>query len=282
MQETTLDIRQKLSGTYPDSEITGLIRIMIEFVTGLAYSRLLSDKSIKLSESQKLKINEITQRLLRHEPIQYIIGSTEFYGLPFKVNKNTLIPRPETEELVEQIIKESNSLKLDILDIGTGSGCIAISLKKHLLGASVEAWDISREAILTASENAEENNSNIKFQEVDVLTQYPQDQQFDIIVSNPPYILEMEKLQMDNNVLDYEPHVALFVPNDNPLLFYKRIADIGLDLLKPKGKLYFEINREQGERTCEMLLGKGYINIELIKDISGNDRIIKAERPILL
>lgn len=281
MQETTINIKQTLSGIYPDSEITGFIRIIIEFVTGLSYSRFLSDKSIKLSESQKLKINEITQRLLRHEPIQYIIGNTEFYGLPFKVDKNTLIPRPETEELVEQIIKDNTSTKATILDIGTGSGCIAISLKKHLPDANIEAWDISSQAIHTATENARDNATDIKFEEVDVLSEYPKKNTFDIIVSNPPYILEREKLEMADNVLEYEPHIALFVPDNNPLLFYERIADISLHLLNPKGKLYFEINRAQGELTCQMLSKKGYINTELIKDISGNDRIIKAERRIV-
>lgn len=279
MQEITINIRQALSDIYPESEVKGLIRIMIEYVTGLPYARLLSDKSIKLSESQKLKINEITQRLLRHEPIQYIIGVIEFYGLPFKVDENVLIPRPETEELVEQIIKDNTTSKVDILDIGTGSGCIAISLKKHLPDANIQAWDISPQALHTAAENAKCNATDIKFEEVNVLSNYPQKETFDIIVSNPPYILEQEKLQMADNVLQYEPHTALFVPDNNPLLFYERIADVGLNLLNLEGKLYFEINRSQGETTCKMLSEKGYINIELIRDISGNDRIVKAQKP---
>lgn len=281
MKETIIKINQELSEVYSESETRVLTRTMIEYATGLSYTRILSDKSIKLSESQKQKISEITQRLLRHEPIQYIIGNTEFYGLPFNVNIHTLIPRPETEELVELVVKENSVSDVNILDIGTGSGCIAISVKKHLRLAKVTAWDISKEAIEIAKENANNNNVVVRFEEVDVLSKFPQNQKFDVMISNPPYILEKEKSEMENNVLDFEPHIALFVPNDNALLFYKRIADIGLQLLNEKGKLYFEINRVFGLLTCEMLSQKGYTNIELIKDISGNDRIVKAERPAI-
>ena len=220
----------------------------------------------------------MVDRLLQYEPIQYIIGKTEFYGLPFSVNNNVLIPRPETEELVELILNNTDRNKeLTILDIGTGSGAIAISLAYHLPNANIEAWDISPKALDTASENARINDVKVNFQEVDVLDNITSSQTYDIIVSNPPYVLEEEKAEMEKNVLDYEPHLALFVPNHDALRFYRRIAQIGKQLLNPSGMLYYEINRAKGEETKDMLLKMGYQNIEVIKDIFGNDRIAKAQ-----
>lgn len=270
-------IKSSLSGLYPDTEIAGISRIIIESVTGYPLHVLLSDKSKKITETQYVKIQKIIQRLLTSEPIQYILGETEFFGLPFIVNENVLIPRPETEELVELILSENQNPRLTILDIGTGSGCIAIALKKYRPEANIHAWDFSAGALAVARENASRNKVDVKFSRVDVLKEYPADTKFDIIVSNPPYVLESEKTGINKNVLDYEPHSALFVPDSNGLLFYKRIADIAKELLYDNGKLYFEINQQKGIDTKDMLTGKGFSNARVIKDLSGNDRITASQ-----
>ena len=277
MQDILLNIRKSLSEFYPDSEISALTRIIIEYVTKSSLPALLSDKNTKITTEEVLKIDKIVEHLQRFEPIQYIIGETEFYGLPFIVNPNVLIPRPETEELVELILNENKGNKSHILDIGTGSGCIAISLQKHLCETQATGWDISDKALSVAKINSDNNNVKVTFNQVDILSDYPDNQHFDIIVSNPPYVLDSEKTDMHTNVLDYEPHTALFVSDDNPLLFYNRIADVATQLPKNGGKLYFEINRAKGQETIKMLEDKGFSNIRLIKDISGNDRIVRAE-----
>lgn len=277
MHEIIQNIRKSLSEFYPDSEISALSRLVIEYVTRSSMPALLSDKNTKITPADRLIIDKIIERLKKFEPIQYILGETEFYGLPFTVNENVLIPRPETEELVELIIKENSQPQLEVLDIGTGSGCIAISLQKHLSKADVIGWDISEEALLVAKKNSDNNTVDTHFQQVDILKDYPLNKRFDIIVSNPPYVLDSEKIEMHTNVLDYEPHTALFVADDNPLLFYNRIADVATHLLKDGGRLYFEINRAKGQETIDMLENKNFSNICLIKDISKNDRIVRAE-----
>lgn len=277
MQDLLFNIRKSLSEFYPDTEISGLIRIIVEYITKSSMPALLSDKNTKITSEENLKIDKIVERLQRFEPIQYIIGETEFYGLPFIVNQDVLIPRPETEELVELILIENKGSKSQILDIGTGSGCIAISLQKHLPEANITGWDISDKALSIAEINNKNNGVDVIFKQVDILSDYPNKQHFDIIVSNPPYVLDSEKIDMHSNVLDYEPHTALFVPDHSPLLFYNKIADVATQLLGNGGKLYFEINRAKGQETIKMLEGKNFSNIRLIKDISGNDRIIRAE-----
>lgn len=277
MQDLLFNIRKSLSEFYPDTEISGLIRIIVEYITKSSMPTLLSDKNTKITSEENLKIDKIVERLQRFEPIQYIIGETEFYGLPFIVNQDVLIPRPETEELVELILIENKGSKSQILDIGTGSGCIAISLQKHLPEANITGWDISDKALSIAEINNKNNGVDVIFKQVDILSDYPNKRHFDIIVSNPPYVLDSEKIDMHSNVLDYEPHTALFVPDHSPLLFYNKIADVATQLLGNGGKLYFEINRAKGQETIKMLEGKNFSNIRLIKDISGNDRIIRAE-----
>lgn len=276
MQNLIKHIKENLCAYYPESEISGFVRIIIEHITGRSYSiALLMNET--LTAEQRGEANKIVDRLQTYEPIQYILGETEFFGMPFSVDKNVLIPRPETEELIELIIKENLShSQLSVLDIGTGSGCIAIAIANYLEKPQVEAWDISTEALKVAKNNAVKNNAEVSFSRVDVLADYPTDKKFDIIVSNPPYILDSEKEVMESNVLEYEPHVALFVPDDNGLLFYKRIADIALKLLKPSGKLYFEINREKGQDTVDMLKEKEFSSIELHRDLSGNDRMVRC------
>ena len=276
MQKTISYIKEYLKAYYPESEISGFIRIIIEHITKRSYPQaVISDT--KLTEEQTYLLHSILYRLKNSEPIQYIIGETEFFGLPFHVTKDVLIPRPETEELVELILNENKKSGLKVLDIGTGSGAIAIALAKHLEEGYIEAWDISEEALKIATLNAESNAVDITFRNVDVLKSYPTDTKFDIVVSNPPYILEKEKSGMDQNVLDYEPHTALFVPDNNGLLFYDRIADIALDLLEPNGKLYFEINQTKGQNTVELVKSKGFINVSLFQDLNKNDRMVRAE-----
>ena len=252
MQKIIQKIQNSLTGIYPENEAINLARLIIEEVTGYSVPILLSDKSKKITSAQEQIIDKIIERLQTSEPIQYILGETEFFGLPFCVDKNTLIPRPETEELIELILSENENKEMSILDIGTGSGCIAISLKKHLPQSKMFAWDFSEGALTMARKNAEINKTEIVFERIDILQSSIPDIKLDIIVSNPPYILESEKRDMDKNVLEYEPHSALFVPDNKGLLFYERIADIALTLLKPEGKLYFEINRLKGwiQKRC--------------------------------
>ncbi len=269
-------IKDSLDGLYPPDEITSITRIIIEHTTGYTVPSIILDNYKEITLGQKLKIDEIIKRLKQWEPIQYILEETEFYGLKFYVNPNVLIPRPETEELVELIIAENKKPALKVLDIGTGSGAIAIALAKHLSNTEVSAWDISYKAIDLAVMNSKINSVNISFKRVDILKDYPTDDKFDIIVSNPPYVLDSEKEEMDENVLKYEPHLALFVPDDKALLFYERIADVARNLLNDKGKIYFEINSSKGTHTVEMLKNKDFKEIALIKDLSGKDRIVRA------
>ncbi len=275
MQEAITYIKTLLHKYYPENEIQGFTRLIIEHITGKSYPQAILDNE-KLSRLQARSINNIVKRLRAYEPIQHIIGETEFFGLPFIINKNVLIPRPETEELVELIINTNTKQNPAILDIGTGSGAIAIALAKYIKEAAVSAWDVSKEALSVAAANAERNGVDIAFDEVDVLLDYPAEKKYDIIVSNPPYILESEKREMEKNVLDYEPHLALFVPDNKALIFYERIADIALSLLNSGGKLYFEINRAFGKETVGMLKDKGFCNVVLHQDISKNDRMVKA------
>ena len=245
---------------------------------GVSQTAFYLKDEVTLNGEQELQLADTITRLKAQEPIQYIQGYSDFCGLRFKVTQDTLIPRPETSELVEWIAAEHNGYAVDILDIGTGSGCIAISLANILPESTVTAWDISYAALDIAKENCTSNNTNVSFEQVDILAYEPTGEQFDIIVSNPPYIKENEKEAMHSNVLDWEPHTALFVPDSDPLLFYRTIARKGLTLIKPGGALYFEINRAHGADTMELLARYGYTAIELRKDFADNDRMIKAVR----
>jgi release factor glutamine methyltransferase len=236
-----------------------------------------------ISEENLIILKSILKSLEREEPIQYILGNTEFYGLSFFVNKNTLIPRSETEELVAWVQTEIAALRtknqnkfLSILDIGTGTGCIPISLAKNIDSVKISAIDISSEALLVAKENALLNKVAINFIELDILNAEKLPQKYDIIVSNPPYVRELEKVEIKNNVLENEPHLALFVANDNPLIFYSKIADLAKKQLLKNGLLFFEINQYLGRETLQMLQEKGFKNSELRKDLFGNYRMIKC------
>lgn len=285
--ETVEDVfkkfKKELLGLYDSNEIEALTLMVINEISRLSKAQIKAFPETKIASGAGEKLSGILQRLQTGEPIQYILGHTEFYGLPFKVNPSVLIPRPETEELVEWILTSIGSPGLaagNILDIGTGSGCIAISLKANLPGAQVSAIDISTKTLKTARQNADLNNVKVNFIEADILNIKSEtaNQKFDIIVSNPPYVTQYDKAQMHTNVTDFEPHTALFVPENDPLLFYDAIADYALSNLNTNGLLFFEINENLGEQTVELLNGKGFKNIELRKDMSGRDRMVKANR----
>lgn len=281
MTETLTYIQHSLRDIYPPEEIRSFTRLILEKVCGIRPHQLLMDKDKELSDTEKEEVKEIVQRLKLSEPIQYILGSTCFYEDEYMVNPSTLIPRPETEELVERVLNDHQNKSLSLLDIGTGSGCIAIALAKRLLKADVTAVDISEKALETAQGNATRLHvSNVSFLRVDILseeeTREKLPRRFDVIVSNPPYVMEKEKVEMEQNVLRYEPDGALFVPDNDPLLFYRRIARLGREKLNPGGCVYFEINAQLGEEMKILMIDEGYRDVLLWKDLSGKDRIIKA------
>ena len=275
---------KSLSNIYPKDEIDTFFFYLIEEYLQLKRIDISLQPNFEINDTQLKLLNSALERLQKEEPIQYILGKTEFFGYPFLVNEHTLIPRPETEELVEWILNELKSQKVEklesdkisILDMGTGSGCIPISLAKNLPNAKITAIDISEEALNVAQKNALLNKVDINFMEFDILSSNNMQTQFDIIVSNPPYVRELEKKEIKNNVLHYEPHSALFVPDDNPLLFYDAIASFAKNHLSENGLLFFEINQYLAEETIEMLKQKGFSSIILKKDGFGNNRMIKA------
>ena len=275
MKAIAKQINEALTGCYSNGEVSALTRIIATELLGVSQMAYFLKDDVTLTAEQQTLLDNAIQRLKKQEPIQYILGYSDFCGLRFKVTPATLIPRPETSELVEWIASEATG-KESILDIGTGSGCIAISLAHKLQQSKVTAWDISNKALAVAAENSKANGQAVTFEHVDILAYEPTGGQFDIIVSNPPYIKEKEKEAMHANVLDWEPYTALFVPDSDPLLFYRTIAEKGLAVLKPGGRLYFEINRAHSKETMEMLAALGYTGIELRKDFAENDRMIRA------
>jgi len=278
-----------LNKLYEANEIEAITLLIISQITQLSKASVKAFPERELNTEQTEKLKNILTQLQTGQPIQYILGVTEFYGLPFKVNPSVLIPRPETEELVEWIlssIAQSQTLKAEstkqftgsILDIGTGSGCIAISLKKNLSAAQVSAIDVSEGALQTAGENAVLNEVQVNFIHADILNIKPEIEilKSNIIVSNPPYVTLTDKKQMHTNVTDFEPHSALFVPEHDPLVFYRAIAHFAKASLQPGGLLFFEINESYGKETAELLRHNNFVNIELRQDMSGRDRMIKA------
>ncbi len=276
--------KQGLDKIYETNEIEAITLLVINEVCNFSKAKIKAFPETELSNQQVERLNNILTKLQTGRPVQYILGKTEFYGLPFNVNPSVLIPRPETEELVEWALESVGSRQLavgSLLDIGTGSGCIAISLKKNLPGFKVSAIDISEDALQTARSNAALNNVDIEFIEADILNPKSHishlTSHISIIVSNPPYVTLHDKTQMHTNVTDFEPHTALFVPENDPLVFYKAIADFALKHLSKNGLLFFEINESYGEETVQLLHNKGFNNIELRKDMSGRDRMIRCE-----
>lgn len=286
LAELSVLYKEQLEKLYDADEVQSLYLMVVEHVLGFGKATYILKKQQVISDADVLKFSFILNELTIGKPIQYIIGETEFFGMKFKVNPSVLIPRPETEELVEWVLSvcrskfSADSAALNILDIGTGSGCIAVALKKHLPNANVSAVDISPEALVTAKENATLNNVKVNFIEGDILKhsaiQSFNHSRFDVIVSNPPYIKEDEKPAMHQNVLANEPHTALFVSNESPLIFYDAIADFAKSNLNSNGLLFFEINEYLGEEMVQMLADKDFININLKQDMQGKDRMICA------
>ena len=277
MKEIIKHIQAEIYDYYSTGEVKALSRIIVTELLGIKESIYFLKDPVALTNNQQSMLDDALKRLKEYTPIQHILGYEEFCELRFKVAPEVLIPRPETSELVEWI-KSETTKGAHILDIGTGSGCIAISLAKNIPDSNVTAWDISPEALSIAKENNTLNGTNVKFAQVDILSNNTPQQIFDVIVSNPPYIKEVEKKDMHANVLNWEPHTALFVPDNDPLLFYRTIAKKAQTMLVEGGKLYFEINRAYGKETCQMLSNFGYKRIELRKDFADNDRMIRAEK----
>ncbi|WP_158799469.1 peptide chain release factor N(5)-glutamine methyltransferase [Pedobacter sp. L105] len=266
----------ELAVFYDQEEARQLFYLAVTSIFDWNRTQLLIHNNEIPDDDQLLSYRKLLNELKDGKPLQYVLQETWFYGLKFKVNPAVLIPRPETEELVAWILETVAAEKLDetyVLDIGTGSGCIAITLKKNLSNAQVSALDVSAAAIAVASENAALNETPVNFIPADILS-YQSNVKYNLIVSNPPYITEQERQEMHQNVLDHEPHLALFVSDDNPLIFYKAIADFALRQLQPQGRLFFEINEYLGIETVEMLKDKGFKNISLRKDMQGKDRMI--------
>lgn len=278
MNITASYIRRKLQGRYDPREAGNLSRIICCEILGQQTVDYYLGKDIILSVKEEQELESILARLHNFEQIQYILGEARFLGRTFRVTPGVLIPRPETEELVEMMLKELSPVSR-VLDVGTGSGCIAISLAKELPESQVTAWDVSGEALSIAAANSKALQASVRFEQRDVLTYEPCVVDcYDVIVSNPPYVTEAEKQEMEHNVLDWEPSLALFVPDTDPLRFYRRIAVLGLEMLTSGGKLYFEINRAFGKDTVAMLCETGYRAVRVQKDISHNDRFVIAEK----
>lgn len=279
MEATIQYIEKELAGLYPKTEVQGFIRLIFWHVLQLSYTDLVLRRNQKLENSSQKRIEEIVERLKKFEPIQYILGETEFWGLKLAVNPSVLIPRPETEELVQWITTTVEGEKISVVDVGTGSGCIALALKKEMTNAVVSGVDISGESILTARKNAEINRLDVTFKQADIL-QWEKEkwEPVDLIVSNPPYVRELEKAAMHQNVLQYEPENALFVSNTNPLGFYRSIADFARRYLNEKGWLFLEINENMGEELTQLLAAKSFVDIEIRKDINGKDRMLRCRK----
>ena len=265
---------EEISSLYEADEAKQLFYLVTDYISGWSRGQLMMNKNEIVAPESYIAYEKVTAELKKGKPLQHITGATWFYGLKFSVSGSVLIPRPETEELVDWILADIKGAKdVTLLDIGTGSGCIAISLKANLETAEMSALDVSEDALKIAKENAETNKTVVNFIQSDILGYHTEDK-YSVIVSNPPYIKEDEKPEMHQNVLAYEPHLALFVSNENPLIFYSAIADFAVKQLKTGGKLYFEINEYLGEETMDMLRNKGFKNRVLRKDLQGKDRMI--------
>lgn len=269
--------KNELASFYDISELESILYILFQYYFGVSKTDIVINKDRKLSESDLLLVIYAVKELKKYKPLAYIIGEWEFFGLSFFVNEHVLIPRPETEELVQLIINDyDNHPPNNILDIGSGSGCIALSLKHHFKNSNVTAWDISDEALKVIDKNAKRLHLEIEINKVDVLSNPEVNVKYDVIVSNPPYITNKEQAQMHSNVLDYEPHLALFVPNENPLLFYEKIADIAVKHLTENGSLYVEINEQFGDEVVLLFNKKGLKKVEISKDINDKNRMVKG------
>ena len=279
MNSTIQYIQEELKDLYPNTEVWAISKIIMEYLFKEDYHKILAGLVIPTGNQIDRKVYEIVKRLKNHEPIQYILGETIFFDLKISVNPGVLIPRPETEELVQWIVESISLSSPAILDIGTGSGCIALALKWFLKNANVSGLDYSEGAIRTARQNAKINKLDVSFFYTDIKDWRLKDwHNYDIIVSNPPYILEKEKLEMLDNVLKFEPEDALFVKNNEPLIFYRIIAGFAYKYLSSSGWLYFEINESFGRELMSLMLDEGFKNVELKKDINGKDRMLRGQK----
>jgi release factor glutamine methyltransferase len=270
-------LRRELSELYYEKEIDSVTNIILKTLFGLNRLHQLSEPGVVVTPEIRSRIVEISSELKTGKPVQYILGETEFYDIYLKLNQHVLIPRQETEELVDIIIRENKDLRGRIIDFATGSGCIAIALAKNITGAVLTATDISEEALALASENALLNGVNITLVRADLTAPFPATiTPFDIIVSNPPYVMESEKKFMHRNVLGFEPHISLFVPDNDPLLFYRHLLKISGIALNRGGKVYFEINEAMGNDLEKLMKESGFSEIKIIRDLNGKERIIKG------
>lgn len=273
-------LRLQLQDLYSSSELDQVERILFLKLYDWDPAFVVLNASQRLNESEILKTVFAVDELKNHKPIQYVVGETEFFFRTFKINENVLIPRPETEELCEWVLSEHKTQGLKLVDIGTGSGCIPITLAAEMEGAEVWANDISSEALELAKENATLNKVSILWKLGDILDssfEMP-NEHFHLVISNPPYVLKADQIYMEKNVVEYEPHIALFVENNDPMLFYKAISEKAMNWLKPEGWLYFEIHQEMGERVCSVLEKLNYGNIELKQDMFGNNRMVRGRK----
>lgn len=290
MPNTYGGLWRKLASIYGESEAKAIAKRVFETRFGLSLADIYCGKADCMTESEAKELELMADRLASGEPVQYVLGTETFGGRDFNVGPGVLIPRPETEELCSFIAEEWGSRSasttrekqsnrpIDILDIGTGSGCIAVTLSLDVANAAVTAWDISPEALAMARGNAQSLGANVTFEERDALHPPHDKERWDVIVSNPPYICNSEKADMERNVLDHEPHLALFVPDDNPLLFYRAIAEYGATALRHGGQLWFEVNAAYAGDTARMLAETGYTEAAILTDCFGRQRFVKATR----
>ena len=273
-------LTKELNNVYDKDEVKNIMDLVLEHITGLPRIEQVKSKVPYLTCTQLEDLDSIIERLKKNEPVQYVLGEAWFAGMKFKVNKNVLIPRPETEELVDWVAKQSaiGNQQLAIIDMGTGSGCIPITLKKRLPDAELSAIDVCSEALFTATENAIEHNTEINFVQLDFLNEEKWSElgNFDIIISNPPYVKQTEKHSMHERVISFEPHLALFVPDSDALLFYRKLAGFAVKHLNPGGSLFVEINEALGNEVVALFKNTGFADIQLKKDMQGKDRMIKA------
>jgi len=281
MQEARYCFGKELDSLYESEELNNISSLVLEHITGWQITGQAKNKEFVLTPKQEEHLNSIILRLKTNEPVQYVLGEAWFAGMKFKVNKNVLIPRPETEELVEWVVKESQKSTVKsqkILDMGTGSGCIAISIKKKLPNAQVVAFDMCSEALYTAAENALNLDAEVEFRLLDFLDEEKWNElgQYDIIVSNPPYVRQSEAATMHKRVTGFEPQQALFVPDNDALLFYRKLSAFAKAHLKPGGSLFVETNENLGKEVVSLFQSAGLKNIELKKDMQGKDRMVKG------
>ncbi|MFN8239676.1 MAG: peptide chain release factor N(5)-glutamine methyltransferase [Bacteroidales bacterium] len=270
-------IKEELASLYPSDEAESIATIAIEHATGLDRLRQLTMSESVVEPAKKTTLESILTELKTGKPVQYVTGETWFHGCWIKVNSSTLVPRPETEELARMVIEENAGRSIALADLGTGSGCIAVSLAKYMPLAKIYGTDISENALETAKENARLNDVQVTFIKADILGKEVNSiPPLDVIVSNPPYVRDSEKALMSKNVLEFEPHLALFVPDEDPLVFYRAIAESARTLLRKGGKLYMEVNESLGNETAALVSMNGFVRTQILRDINGKDRFIKA------